>query len=135
MQSERGFTLIEIVIALTVTGLAVAYLVQLFASNLRLIGISQDYTAALTRAESVMREIADSGQIEETSWKDERDPRYHVEVTVSETHGERTEQLPVKLLQIDAVFSWETAMRKRTMTLRTLKLVNRTDNRSTVEHK
>lgn len=127
--------MIEIVVALTVTGLAVVYLVQLFASNLRLIGVSQDYTAALTRAESLMRDIAESGQIEETSWKDERDPRYHVEVTVSEAHSERTEQLPVKLLQIETVFSWGEAMRKKSMTLRTLKVVNRTDNRSTVEQK
>ncbi|MEW6332823.1 MAG: type II secretion system protein [Thermodesulfobacteriota bacterium] len=132
---ERGFTLIEIMVALTVMGFAVVYLVQLFSSNLRVIGMSQEYMTALPHAESVMREIVESEKIEETSWKDQTDAGYQVEVRVSETQGERTDNLPIKLLQIEMVFSWGNAMRKKSMTLRTLKVVNRTDNRSTVEQK
>mgnify|MGYP002682569124 CR=1 FL=1 len=54
---RRGFTLIEILASLTLIGLAVVYLVQLFSANLRTIGTSQDYMEALTRAEAVMREV------------------------------------------------------------------------------
>jgi len=131
----RGFTLIEIMVALTVMGFAVVSLVQLFSSNLRMIGNSQDTLAALTRAESVMREIVESERIEEKSWKDTTDQGDHIEVTVSETHTERTEQLPIKLLQIELVFSWEKALRKKSMTFRTLTVVNKIDNRSVAERK
>jgi prepilin-type N-terminal cleavage/methylation domain-containing protein len=129
----RGFTLIEIMVTLTVLGFAVVSLAQLFASNLRMIGTSRDYMAALTRAESVMREIVESDKVEEKSWNDSTDQGYQVEVTVSETQKERTENLPIKLLQIELVFSWEKALRKKSLTFRTLKVVNKIDNRSAAE--
>lgn len=135
MTSARGFTLIEIMAALTVMGFAVVSLVEVFSSNLRMIRTSQDYMTVLTRAESVMREIVESDRIEEKSWRDSTDQGYQIEVTVSETAKERTENLPIKLLQIEMVFSWEKALRKKSMTFRTLKIVNRIDNRSSVEQK
>jgi type II secretion system protein I len=134
-EQARGFTLIEIMVALTVMGFAVVSLVQLFSSNLRTIGTSQDYMTALTRAESVMREIMESDKLEVKSWRDSSDQRYQVEVTVSETQKERTDNLPIKLLQIELVFSWEKALRKKSMTIRTLKMVNKIDNRSVAEQK
>lgn len=125
----------EIMVALTVMGFAVVYLVQLFSSNLRMIGTSQDYMAALTQAEAVMREIVESDKIEEKSWKEETDQGFQVEVSISEALKERTENLPIKLLQIEMVFSWEKALRKKSLTLKTLKVVNKIDNRGNVEQK
>jgi general secretion pathway protein I len=135
MKRTRGFTLIEIMVALTVIGFAVVYLVQLFSANLRTIGTSQDYMEALTRAEAVMREITERDKIEEASWKEETDQGYHVEVSVAEAQKERTEDLPVKLLQIEMTFSWEKALRKKSLTLRSLKVVDRIDNLNSVEQK
>jgi prepilin-type N-terminal cleavage/methylation domain-containing protein len=135
IKSARGFTLIEIMVALTVMGFAVVSLVQLFSSNLRMIGTSQDYMTALTHAESVMRVIVESDIIEEKSWKESTDQGYQVEVTVSETAKERTDNLTIKLLQIEMVFSWEKALRKKSVTFRTLKVVNKIDNRGNVEQK
>ena len=135
MRSERGFTLIEILASLTLIGLAVVYLVQLFSANLRTIGTSQDYMEALTRAEAVMREITERDKIEEASWQEETDQGYRVAVSVSEAEKERTEDLPVKLLYIEMTFSWETASRKKSLTLKSLKVVERIDNRNSVEQK
>lgn len=133
--SARGFTLMEIMVALTVMGFAVVYIVQLFSSNLRLIGTSQDYMTALTQAEAVMRGIVESDKIEEKSWKEETDQGFQVEVSISETLKERTENLPIKLLQVEMIFSWEKALRKKTLTLKTLKVLNKIDNRNNVEQK
>ena len=133
--SARGFTLIEIMVALTVMGFAVVYIVQLFSSNLRMIGTSQDYMIALTQAEAVMREIVESDKIDEKSWKEETEQGFQVEVSVSEALKERTENLPIKLLQIEMIFSWEKALRKKSLTLKTLKVVNKIDNRGNVEQK
>ena len=135
MRRERGFTLIEILASLTLIGVAVVYLVQLFSANLRTIGTSQDYMEALTRAEAVMREITERDKIEEASWQEETEQGYRVAVSVSEAEKERTEDLPVKLLRIEMTFSWETASRKKSLTLRSLKVVERVDNRNSVEQK
>jgi len=125
----------EIMVALAVMGFAVVYLVQLFSSNLRMIGTSQEYMAALTQAEAVMREIVESEKIEEKSWNEQTDRGFQIEVSVAEAQKERTENLPIKLLQIEMNLSWEKALRKKSLTLRTLKVVNRIDNRGDVEQK
>ena len=125
----------EIMVALAVMGFAVVYLVQLFSSNLRMIGTSQEYMTALTQAEAVMREIVESDKIEEKSWKEQTDQGFQIEMSVSETQKERTENLPIKLLQIEMNLSWEKALRKKSLTLRTLKVVSRIDNRGDVEQK
>ena len=125
----------EIMVALAVMGFAVVYLVQLFSSNLRMIGTSQDYMTALTQAEAVMREIVESDKIEEKSWNEQTDQGFQIEVSVAEAQKERTENLPIKLLQIEMNLSWEKALRKKSLTLRTLKVVNRIDNRGDVEQK
>jgi hypothetical protein len=125
----------EIMVALAVMGFAVVYLVQLFSSNLRMIGTSQDYMIALTQVEAVMREIVESDKIEEKSWKEQTDQGFQIEVSVSEAQKARTENLPIKLLQIEMNLSWEKALRKKSLTLRTLKVVNRIDNRGDVEQK
>ena len=134
-RSARGFTLMEIMVALAVMGFAVVYLVQLFSSNLRMIGTSQDYMIALTQAEAMMREIVESDKIEEKSWNEQTDQGFQIEVSVAEAQKERTENLPIKLLQIEMNLSWEKALRKKSLTLRTLKVVNRIDNRGDVEQK
>jgi hypothetical protein len=122
-------------VALTVMGFAVVSLVQLFSSNLRMIRTSQDYMTVLTRAESVMREIVESDKIEEKSWIRETDQGWRMEVSVSEVLKERTQDLSVKLLQIEMTLSWEKALRKRPLMLRTLKVVNKIDNRGNIEQK
>jgi hypothetical protein len=125
----------EIMVALAVMGFAVVYLVQLFSSNLRMIGTSREYMAVLTQAEAAMREIVESDKIEEKSWKEETDQGFQIEVSVAEAQKEKTENLPIKLLQIEMNLSWEKVPRKKTLTLRTFKVVNRIDNRSDVEQK
>jgi general secretion pathway protein I len=132
---ERGFTLVEIIVALTVMGFTVVFLVQLFSSNLRMIAVSQDYAEALTQAEAVMREIVERNPLEEKSWNEETNRGNRVEVSVSETLKERTETLPVKLLQVEMIYSWKKGSRKKSLTLKTLKLVNRLDNHGTSEQR
>ncbi len=82
-----------------------------------------------------MREITERDKIEEASWQEETDQGYRVAVSVSEAEKERTEDLPVKLLYIEMTFSWETASRKKSLTLKSLKVVERIDNRNSVEQK
>ena len=127
----RGFTLIEVLVALTIIAFSVVYLVQLSSSNLRMISTSGDYTDAVVRAESKMREIVSRDNLEEKTWREETDQGHQVDVSVSEELKERSENLPIKLLKIEMNFSWQDALKKKTLTLKTLKMVNKIDNRAT----
>ncbi len=129
--SGRGFTLLEVLVALAIMAVAVVYLMQLSSSNLRTIAASQGYMDALVQAETKMREITEADRLEETTWQEQTPEGRRVEVSVTEALKERAERLPVKLLQIEMVFSWEEALRKRSVTLKTLKMVDRINGKAT----
>ncbi len=54
MRSQRGFTLIEVMVATMVMGLAIVAAMQLFGSSLRLAGASARQTQALVIARSLV---------------------------------------------------------------------------------
>ena len=53
-RSSRGFTLLEIVVAMTIVGLGVVTLLEVFSSGLRLGARSQDRTEVITQGRQIM---------------------------------------------------------------------------------
>lgn len=53
-RSSRGFTLLEIVVAMTIVGIGVVTLLEVFSSGLRLGARSQDRTEVITQGRQVM---------------------------------------------------------------------------------
>jgi prepilin-type N-terminal cleavage/methylation domain-containing protein len=54
---KAGFTLLEVLVSLSLLGIAVTVIFQLYSANLRSIAGSEDYVAAALEAQSQMREI------------------------------------------------------------------------------
>jgi len=54
---NRGFTLLEVLVALTILGLAIVTLMQLSSQGLRLLRLSEDYQQAVLVADRVARSI------------------------------------------------------------------------------
>jgi len=52
---SRGFTLLEVLVALTILGLAIVTLMQLSSHGLRLLSLSDDYQQAVLVADRVAR--------------------------------------------------------------------------------
>ncbi len=52
---SRGFTLLEVLVALTILGLAIVTLLQLSSQGLRLLSLSDDYQQAVLVADRVAR--------------------------------------------------------------------------------
>ncbi|MEX0802386.1 MAG: prepilin-type N-terminal cleavage/methylation domain-containing protein [Candidatus Binatia bacterium] len=81
---NRGFTLLEILVAMTIVGLGVVTLLEVFSSGLRLGARSQVRTEAITYGRQIMDEIlarhtlrdgTEQGMIDQTSrWKLEVQP-------------------------------------------------------------
>jgi prepilin-type N-terminal cleavage/methylation domain-containing protein len=123
--AAKGFTLLEVIVAIAILGIAVSVVLQLFSANLRAISTSGDYVTAATRAEAEMRNILDDKNLQEASFSETTPDGYRIDVSVTETLKERTENLQVKLLQIDLTVHWMKGTKEKSLALSTMKVVNK----------
>ena len=82
MRAEKGFTLIEIVVAMAILGIGLVVIIELFGGGLRLERTSEEYTKAVGYARMKMEEISFAPGLEEGVQEGEfdRDYRWQVEV-------------------------------------------------------
>ncbi len=125
MDSQRGFTLLEILVAFTILGIAITVIIQLFSANTRAIAASQGYSAAVSAAEAKMRAILDTRNLSEGQWDEQTEDGYSANVTVSEILTERTTGLPLKMQSIRLVLYWMNGSKQKTVVLRTARVVER----------
>lgn len=119
-----GFTLLEVLVAIAILGIAITIIIHLFSSNLQAIKASGDYVTASTRAEAKMREILE-GKISEGVYNEVTDDGYTMDISISEVLNERTENLNLRLLQIDLTIRWIEGSKQKSMTLSTLKMLGK----------
>lgn len=125
VNSSKGFTLLEILVALAILATAVTIIFQLFSSSLRNIGVSEDVVSAAVKAEAKMREILGNEELEENSWTETTPDGYTFTVNITETLQQKTESLPVQVLQVELAVIWKKGARERSFRLKTHKTVNR----------
>jgi general secretion pathway protein I len=123
--SRRGFTLIEILVAVSIMGIAIAVILQLFSANLRNISNSGDYVEAATRAEVKMMEVMDNHSLIEKSYSEVTNDGYRMDIAVTEALKERTENLQVRLFEIALTVRWTKGSKEKAMTLRSMKVVKK----------
>jgi len=106
-KKESGFTLMEILVALTLMGITITAFIQLFSGSLRTVAKSKDYVYATMKADAAMRNVMEMSDLQEGTWSETDSEGYISEVTVTEIEKERFEDLEeYKLLQIDLVLKW-----------------------------
>lgn len=125
LNSRKGFTLLEVIIALALLGIAVTVVLQLFSSNMRSISASEDYVYATSKAEARMREVLDDENLTEKSWSEITDDGYRIDVSITNALKERTENLSVNILEIDLTLHWSKGIKERSIALKTMKVVNK----------
>ena len=125
VSAEQGFTLLEVLVGLAIMGIAVVVLFQIFSANLRAIGASEDYVSAAVKAEGRMREILDSDKLAESAWSEVTTEGYRLDIIIAETLNQRTELLPVRLLDVALTIHWKRGVKDKSMTLRTVKMMGR----------
>ncbi len=125
MKQDGGFTLLEVLVALAILGIAVTVVFQLFSANLQALSASEDYVSASLQGAAKMRALLDDKDLDEKSWTEISPEGYRLDIAVKESLAERTELLPVKLLDIALTIQWTKGKRTRSMTFETLKLVKK----------
>ncbi|MEW6586850.1 MAG: type II secretion system protein [Nitrospirota bacterium] len=125
VNSAGGFTLLEVLMAVAILGIAITVVLQLFSANLRAISVSGDYVSASTSAEAKMRELLSEEELEEQSSSEVTTDGYRIDTSITETLKERTETLEVRLLEVAVTVRWLRGGKERSFTLRSLKVVER----------
>ena len=131
---EAGFTIVEVLAAFVVFGLAFAGVMQLFTSGLRDAQLADEYARAVMIAQSRLADFTAVEQVEEKSAEGAED-RFRWRVTAA-AYDERRENpgadpnrdanLRVRLVRVDSVVAWAAADgRERDVRLATLVLASK----------
>ena len=125
LRARDGFTLIEVLAAIALLAMAITVVLQLFSANLRALSTSEDYVLAAAKADAKMRQVLDDDKLAESSWSERTDDGYTINVSVAEAMKERTDNLQVKLLEITMTTSWAVGTKTKSITLKTMKTVEK----------
>ncbi len=125
LQAERGFTLLEVLVALAIMAIAVTMVVQLFSVNLRTIVVSRDMTQAVARADARFRGILSDESLTERIWSENTGDGYRFDIAVSEILKDRTDNLPVKLMEVVLTTHWVSGVKEKSFSLKSLKMVEK----------
>jgi type II secretion system protein I len=120
-----GFTLLEILVAIAILGIAVTVVLQLFSADLRAISASEDYVAASTKADVKIRELLADDNLSEMSSSEITEEGDRMDISITDALKDRTENLQVRLLEIDVTIHWTRGTKEKSLTLRTLKVVEK----------
>lgn len=124
-RGDSGFTLLEVLVAMAILGIAVTVIIQLFSANLRTLSASEDYVSASLQGAARMRALLDEKDLDEKAWTEVSPEGYRLDIAVQESLTDRTELLPIKLLDIILTLQWTKGNRARSVTFQTLKLVKK----------
>ncbi|MGB5157434.1 type IV pilus modification PilV family protein [Desulfobacterium sp. N47] len=128
LQNSRGFTLLEVLVALAIIAIAVTYIIQLFSVNLGSISASGKFVDAAMQAEEKMRQILDGDLSKEQLYTETTDDGCKMDIKIFEVLPERTQNLKVKLMEIDLTVFWNKGNKEKTLTLSTQKMVDKIES-------
>jgi type II secretion system protein I len=120
-----GFTLLEVLVSLAITAIAIVLLLQLFSSNLRAIAVSGDAISAAAVANDRLREILADPSLAEGYRSETRDNGYRMDISIAEVLQDRTDNLPAKLMEVALTVHWSEGSKDKKFTLRTMKTIDR----------
>jgi len=122
---SRGFTLLEILVALAILAIAGTLVLQLFSANLRAVSLSGDWTAAAVRVDARLREILADMPPAAGAWTETTDDGYRMDVSVTEVLKDRTDTLPVRMMEVSLTIRWTRGGRERSLVVTSARIVDR----------
>jgi len=75
-----------------------------------------------------MRQIQSMDKLDEKSWGEITDDGYKIDIIVSETLNERTQNLPLKMLAIALTVYRPDGRKNKSIRIRTLKIIDRIES-------
>jgi general secretion pathway protein I len=127
---DRGFTLIEVVIAMAILGVGLVVIIELFSGGLRLERTSEEVSQAVNYARMKMEELSLQEKIEEgiQSGQFNKIFRWETEckkVDVLPPEKVQDITLPIELFQVRVNVFWKSGSKERSTGIETYRAIKR----------
>lgn len=125
-KAQRGFSLLEILVAFSIMAISIGMLLSIFSSGLRNASVSEEYTSAVQIAETILAKPGIEMPLQQAHSNGVVNDKYRWELTVApfmlttETIDTRT--IPAQLFMVTALVSWGEGGSERQFELSKLKL-------------
>jgi general secretion pathway protein I len=131
VNKQKGFSLLEILIAFSILAISLGILLKIFSSGINTALVSEDYTAAVQIAESLMAKTGLESPLQagEDSGTENEKYEWQVLVTPYLFNPDNLDEMTITttLFKVKVIVNWDIEKTKRRqIELTTLKLVNKT---------
>jgi general secretion pathway protein I len=126
---NKGFTLIEVVVALAIVGVGLTVIIELFSGGLRLARASMEYTKAVNYARTKMEEMTVKRTIVEGTEEGESDDRsFRWQVAVKKVDLLSIDKSmdykpPIELFQFKIDVFWKSGSKEKSTSVESLKAI------------
>ena len=130
---NKGFTLIEVLVAVAILGVGLTVLIELFSGGLRLGRASEEYTKAVNCARIKMEEIAVKPTIKEGSEEGEFDETFRWQVEVKKVEILPIENKPdfkppAQFFQVRINIIWKSGLREKSTHIESYRTIKPEEN-------
>jgi general secretion pathway protein I len=130
---NKGFTLIEVLVAVAILGVGLTVLIELFSGGLRLGRASEEYTKAVNYARIKMEEIAVKPTIKEGSEEGEFDETFRWQVEVKKVEILPIENKPdfkppAQFFQVQINIIWKSGLKEKSTRIESYRTIKPEEN-------
>ncbi len=123
----KGFTLLEVVIAMAILGMGLAVIMELFSGGFRLGRTSEEYTKAANYARIKLEEIGSQQNITEGTEEGEFDDVFRWKVSMKKIdilpiEKDPNFKPPVELFQVKVSVLWKSGSKERSASIESYKM-------------
>jgi general secretion pathway protein I len=123
---QRGFSLLEILVAFSILSIMLGILLNIFSSGVRIAHVTGNYATAVQIAESLMAKVNFEIALQESRQQGIIDDLYQWQVTIEDYIPDveewEPESNPVQLYKVLVNVSWQTGQKERSFVLTSLRL-------------
>ncbi len=124
-KADRGFTLIETLVAVSILAISMAILLQLFSGGLKSSRLSDDYTHGIFHAREKMDEILLASDLTEgvIQGKFEDGFRWRAEASLLDAHEGKDVKLPIRAFNVKVEIFWGEEEQEKRFAISAIKLI------------